>query len=150
MSDEARNEPVEAGELVRRVGTGLSRYAEPARGKVRATGRLAGVSTVGPGVAVIMREVAGLERDDICSATIASATRGLDDTLAAIGRTGRITVTGNGEAGSSWIGRLRIEDVDTVNGKPVNEIEAEQRTTALAAAELSGAATTDSSATEPR
>ena len=135
MTDEA----IEAAELAARMGSGLSRYSTTAPAPTRLQGSLTQVSTIGAGVMVLLRNVPGLGRNDLCSAVIERATAPLDELLQTIGKDGAMTLVGTATASRETIAVVRMDDVASINGRTLAEIEAEAAKTAAApitAAEL--------------
>ena len=85
----------------------------------------------------MVRGVRGLADNDICSATIEQPSAGTDECLARNGRGGRITRTGRATASPETVSRVRMHRVDTINGRPLAAIAAEDAPgRPLAAAEL--------------
>ena len=130
---------IDAAELAGRIGSGLSRYSTTAPTLTRLQGTLAQVNSIGAGVMVLLRDIPGLDRNDLCSALIGRATGTLDELLQTIGKGGSITLVGSATASRETLAVVRMEDVASINGRTLAEIETEGAKTAPApirAAEL--------------
>ena len=120
------DEPIDAAELAGRLRQdNLSLTTEIPEAATRIDGRLTQVCDVGAGLMIIVRSVRGLADSDICSATIEQPSAGADECLTRIGRGGRITLTGRATVSPETISRVRMHRVDTINGRTLAAIAAE-------------------------
>lgn len=88
---------------------------------------------------ILLRNVPGLDEDDICSAIVERATPTLDELLQTIGKHGAVTLVGTARASRDTVAVVRMEEVASINGQTLAEIEEEGQEagpTPVTAAEL--------------
>ena len=109
-----------AARLVQQAAHGLSRYRRATSERIELEGALEDVSTTGDGDAWLdIRAVKGLHEWDLVTATVQRPKPHVDALLVAIGAGGRITLAGQAETTAEGIAKLRLSNIETINGVDV-------------------------------
>ena len=117
--DPTREQPIKASELVRNAPRTLTRYAGTRETLTELSGLIDDVRTIDRNDAwIVVRPVDGLPDYIMATATIASPRTEIDEALERAGRHGRITLVGMAVATTDQIAKLRMTEVQTVNGIP--------------------------------
>ncbi|MCY4505728.1 MAG: hypothetical protein OXG35_02010 [Acidobacteria bacterium] len=74
---------------------------------------------------MMLLNVPGLKASDICSAVVEQATPALDELLQTIGKGGAMTLVGTATASRETMALVRMDEVATINGRTLAEIETE-------------------------
>ena len=114
------NELTPAARLVQQAAHGLSRYRQATSERIELEGALEDVSTTGDGDAWLdIRAVKGLHEWDLVTATVHQPKAHVDALLVSIGAGGRITLAGQAQATARGIAKLRLSEIETINGVDV-------------------------------
>ena len=120
--NQARTELATAADVVRAEKEGLSRYKRANAQRIELRGTLEDVSTIPDDMIwLAIRNVDGLQRNDLVTATMPTPGAHIDRLLKDIGPAGKITIVAVATCLPDTIAKLRLTRIETINEIDVNQ-----------------------------